>query len=104
MFNNKCKEIINKKVTIRSLLDSINNILYENPNITMDSEILVSDLNMQKFIEEFKIYPTYDYRDKSYKVGIYLSPNKDTQENLKIQNPIVEDTQENLEWLKKYRR
>ena len=45
-----------------------------NPNITLDSEVIISDINMGAFKQEVKIYPTHDYKDEKMKVGIYLNP------------------------------
>ena len=45
-----------------------------NPQITMDSEVIISDINMSSFKQEIKVYPTYDYKDNQMKVGMYLNP------------------------------
>ena len=63
-----------KKFTIRNLLKSLEEIMAENPQITMDSEVVISDINISCFKQQVKIYPTYDYKDEQMKVGMYLSP------------------------------
>jgi ribosomal protein L29 len=63
-----------KKFTIKSLLNSLEEIMARNPEITLDSEVIISDINMGAFKQEVKIYPTHDYKDGQMKVGIYLNP------------------------------
>ena len=63
-----------KKFTIKSLLNSLEEIMARNPEITLDSEVIISDINMSSFKQEVKIYPTHDYKDGQMKVGIYLNP------------------------------
>jgi uncharacterized protein YrzB (UPF0473 family) len=63
-----------KKFTIKSLLNSLEEIMARNPEITLDSEVIISDINMSSFKQEIKVYPTHDYKDEKMKVGIYLSP------------------------------
>lgn len=69
----KCTNQYNK-MTIKSLLNSLEEIMARNPNITLDSEVIISDINMGAFKQEVKIYPTHDYKDGQVKVGIYLNP------------------------------
>jgi hypothetical protein len=87
-----------KKFTIKSLLNSLEEIMARNPEITLDSEVIISDINMSFFKQEIKVYPTHDYKDEKMKVGIYLNPyEKDelidtveeepTQEVMKEVNP-----------------
>ena len=63
-----------KKFTIKSLLNSLEEIMARNPNITLDSEVIISDINMGVFKNEIKVYPTFDYKDNKVKVGIYTNP------------------------------
>ena len=63
-----------KKFTIKSLLNSLEEIMARNPEITLDSEVIISDINMSSFKQEIKVYPTHDYKDEKMKVGIYLNP------------------------------
>lgn len=63
-----------KKFTIKSLLNSLEEIMARNPQITLDSEVIISDINMSFFKQEVKVYPTYDYKDQQMKVGLYLNP------------------------------
>lgn len=69
----KCTDTY-KKFTIKSLLNSLEEIMARNPKITLDSEIIISDINMSSFKQEIKVYPTHDYKDEKMKVGIYLNP------------------------------
>lgn len=69
----KCTNQYNK-MTIKSLLNSLEEIMARNPEITLDSEVIISDINMGAFKQEVKIYPTHDYKDGQVKVGIYLNP------------------------------
>ena len=70
----KCTNNQYKKFTIKSLLNSLEEIMARNPEITLDSEVIISDINMGAFKQEVKIYPTHDYKDGQMKVGIYLNP------------------------------
>ena len=63
-----------KKFTIKSLLNSLEEIMARNPQITLDSEVIISDINMSYFKQEIKVFPTHDYKDNQMKVGIYLNP------------------------------
>lgn len=63
-----------KKFTIKELLKALEEIMALNPEITLDSEVIVSDLNMSSFKQEIKVYPTHDYRDRQAKVGLYINP------------------------------
>ena len=62
-----------KRFTIKSLINSLNEVMSRNPEITLDSEIIISDLNMNEFKHEFRVYPTHDYKDGQTKIGIYLN-------------------------------
>lgn len=73
----KCKKEKEKqynRITIRSLLNSLEDIMARNPNITLDSEVIISDINMGVFKNEIKVHPTFDYKDNKVKVGIYTNP------------------------------
>lgn len=61
-------------MTIKSLLNSLEEIMARNPQITLDSEVIISDLNMSFFKQEIKVLPTHDYKDGQMKVGLYLNP------------------------------
>lgn len=63
-----------KRITIRTLFNSLEEVMARNPQITLDSEVIISDLNMGVFKSEVYIYPTHDYKDRKVKVGIYLNP------------------------------
>ena len=70
---NKCNNQY-RKMTIKSLINSLEEIMVRNPNITLDSEIIISDINMSYFKQEIKVYPTHDYKDGQMKVGLYINP------------------------------
>ena len=63
-----------KKFTIRNLYKTLEEIMAYNPDINMDTEIIISDVNMSNFKQEIKVYPTKDYRDRQVKVGLYINP------------------------------
>lgn len=63
-----------KKFTIRNLYKTLEEIMAHNPEITMDTEIIISDINMSNFKQEIKVYPTVDYKDRKTKVGLYINP------------------------------
>jgi uncharacterized protein YrzB (UPF0473 family) len=91
-----------KKFTIKSLLNSLEEIMARNPQITLDSEVIISDINMSSFKQEIKIYPTHDYKDGQMKVGIYLNPYEkdeliDTVEEVKteqVSEQVKEETEQ----------
>ena len=86
------------------------------PEITMDSEVIISDINMGVFKNELRVYPTYDYKDRKVKVGIYLNPYekdeileeeepiKETHTQIKSIVGTKEEPTQELAWLNKYRR
>lgn len=63
-----------KKFTIKSLLNSLEEIMARNPQITLDSEVVISDTDMSFFKQDIKVYPTFDFRSRQMRVGLYLSP------------------------------
>lgn len=99
-----------RKFTIKSLLNSLEEIMARNPQITMDSEVIISDINMSYFKQEVKVYPTYDYKDGQMKVGIYLNPYENnelldtTTEETEQVSEQVNHTSRDLSWLNKYAR
>ena len=85
-----------KKFTIKSLLNSLEEIMARNPEITLDSEVIISDINMSSFKQEIKVHPTHDYKDKKMKVGIYLNPYEkdellDTVEEEELTQEVMEE-------------
>ena len=88
----KCTNQYNK-MTIKSLLNSLEEIMARNPNITLDSEVIISDINMGTFKQEVKIYPTHDYKDGQVKVGIYLNP-YEKDETLDVEEETKEEVKE----------
>lgn len=87
---NKCNNQY-RKMTIKSLINSLEEIMVRNPNITLDSEIIISDINMSCFKQEIKVYPTHDYKDGQMKVGLYINP-YEKDETLDV----VEETKEEV--------
>ena len=66
-----------KRLTIRELIKSFTEIISENSEITLDSEIIVSDVLMRQLNREFKLYTTFDYTDRKSKVGLFVNPDED---------------------------
>ena len=107
-----------KKFTIRNLYKTLEEIMACNPEISLDTEILISDMNMTNFKQEVKVYPTMDYKDRQMKVGLFLNPyEKDElledieQEELKAEQATVQVTEQVTEqatkqnnWFEKYTR
>lgn len=85
---NKCNNQY-RKMTIKSLINSLEEIMSRNPNITLDSEIIISDINMSYFKQEIKVYPTHDYKDGQMKVGLYINP-YEKDETLDVEETIEE--------------
>ena len=107
----KCKSNEYTKITIKDLFNSLEEVMLRNPNITLDSEVIISDLNMKEFMREFKIYPTFDYTDRKHKAGIYFkSTEKETvqvkEETVQAKEETVQAdcTSKDLSWLNKYAR
>lgn len=88
----KCTNQYNR-MTIKSLLNSLEEIMARNPEITLDSEVIISDINMGAFKQEVKIYPTHDYKDGQVKVGIYLNP-YEKDETLDVEEGTKEEVKE----------
>lgn len=89
---NKCNNQY-RKMTIKSLLNSLEEIMARNPEITLDSEVIISDVNMSYFKQEIKVYPTHDYKDRQMKVGIYLNP-YEKDETLDVEEETKEEVKE----------
>ena len=102
----KCNTNEYTRVTIKSLINSLNEVMLRNPNITLDSEVIISDLNMKEFIREFKIYPTFDCTDSKHKAGIYFKPTEVEIATVQVKEESVQAdcTSNNLSWLNKYAR
>ena len=108
MYKN-CKE----KLTIRSLINSLNNIMAENPNLNLDSEVIITDLSYQEFEDVF-VYLSRDVYYNRDKVGLQLSPKKKVEPDEREgyteprlgDNTGVEEKREvqvNKNWWEKYR-
>ena len=89
---NKCNNQY-RKMTIKSLLNSLEEIMVRNPDITLDSEIIISDINMSYFKQEIKVYPTHDYKDGQMKVGLYINP-YEKDETLDVEEETKEEVKE----------
>ena len=46
-----------------------------NPELTWDSEVIISDLPMTEFRERYEMYVTTDYKDGKTKLCIFTIPN-----------------------------
>ncbi len=98
-----------RKFTIKSLINSLEEVMARNPQITMDSEVIISDINMSSFRQEIKVYPTHDYKDGKVKVGIYINPYEtdellDTVGETEQVTEQVNNTRQDISWLNKYAR
>lgn len=96
-----------KATTIRDLINSLKEVMVRNPNITWDSELIISDLDLSFFGNDCKLFPTYDYKDRKTKLGIYVIRNKieDEEEPQPIKQqvkPLTKNTTD-TEWLNKYK-
>ena len=91
----KCTNQYNR-MTIKSLLNSLEEIMARNPEITLDSEVIISDINMSSFKQEIKVHPTHDYKDEKMKVGIYLNPYEKDEllDTIEEEEPTQEVTEE----------
>ena len=80
----------------------------ENPRLSWDSEVIISDLQMSEFRNNFKLYVINDYETRTQKLGLFLLPNdpSDFEENeTGNENNIPEtisETQKDSSWLDKY--
>lgn len=116
---NNCKQIL----TIRNLINSLNDIMTRSSNIDLDSEVVIADLNFQEF-DNIRIYPIKDVYYGQNKVGIFVTPKKYEEPSYEEQTKTikhelleetvqVQETQEELvqvqasnrnnDWWEKYR-
>ena len=79
MFNKKCKKSKYQKHTIQSLIYSLKEIMTENPELTWDSEVIISDLKSMEFRKRYDMYVTTDYKDGKTKLCLFTIPD-DTSE------------------------
>lgn len=81
---NNCKQ----KLTIRNLINSLNDIMTRSSNINLDSEIIIANAGNWQEFGNIRIYPIKDvYYGQNDKVGIYIQPIEHTEEP-------TEDTEE----------
>ena len=73
-----CKEIL----TIRHIINSLNNIMTRSSNITLDSEVIITDVNLQEF-EAIGVHTIKDIFYGEDKIGIYVKP-KETSKKQEI--------------------
>ena len=92
-----------RKTTIRKLINSIKEVMIQNPTLNWDSEILLSDINMSFFEGECKVLPTYDYKSRNLKLGIYIIPENEFIENSTPTPVKVKANGEDTAWLNKYK-
>jgi hypothetical protein len=86
MFNKKKKSEIKTTFTIESLIYSLKDIMTENPRLSMDSDVIISDLQMSEFKKNFKLYVINDYETNKAKLGIFLLPNDNSEFNEEPEN------------------
>ena len=98
MFRKKCEKP-NNTYTIQSLIYSLKEIMTENPELTWDSEVIISDLQSMELKREFKLYVLHDPHDNKKKLGIYSLPTTDTEETEEEKTP---KTNKDNSWWNKY--
>lgn len=79
-----CKEIL----TIRNIINSLNDIMTRSSNITLDSEIIISDSNYQ----EFEVAEIFSIKDIFYgedKVRLCIKP-KETVKKYEKEKEIIQ--------------
>ena len=88
---NNCKQIL----TIRNLINSLNDIMTRSSNIDLDSEIIIANAGNWQEFGNIRIYPIKDvYYGQNDKVGIYIQPIDRTEET-------TEDIEETSKIIKK---
>ena len=75
MFGKKKKKCETTKFTIKSLVYSLQAMMTENPRLSWDSPVIISDLQMSGFKNNFKLYPVNDYENGTIKLGLFVLPN-----------------------------
>ena len=79
-----CKEIL----TIREIINSLNNVMTGSANITLDSPVIITDVNLQEF-EATGVHTIKDIYYGEDKVGIYIKP-KEVTKNYEEEKEIIE--------------
>ena len=79
-----CKEIL----TIRHIINSLNDIMTRSSNITLDSEIIISDTNYQEY-EDLILFPIKDIFYGENKVKLCLKP-KEVSKEYKEEKEIIQ--------------
>ena len=80
-----CKQ----KLTIRNIINSLNDIMTRSSNINLDSEVVIADLNFQEF-DNIRIYPIKDvYYGQNDKVGLFVTPKKPQEITLEEQTKVI---------------
>ena len=82
------KKNCKQKLTIRNIINSLNDIMTRSSNIDLDSEVIISDLNFQEF-DNIRIYPIKDVFYGNDKVGIFITPKKPQEITLEEQAKVI---------------
>lgn len=108
-----CKEIL----TIRNIINSLNEIMTRSANIDLDSEVIIANAGTLEEFDNIRMYPIKDVYYGQDKVGIYIEPKqvevseelgqKIIKEDLLdiVEEPTEEPVQEasNNNWWDKYK-
>lgn len=82
------KKNCKQKLTIRNIINSLNDIMTRSSNIDLDSEVIIADLNFQEF-DNIRIYPIKDVFYEQDKVGIFITPKKPQEITLEEQTKVI---------------
>lgn len=82
------KKNCKQKLTIRNIINSLNDIMTRSSNIDLDSEVIIADLNFQEF-DNIRIYPIKDVFYGQDKVGIFITPKKPQEITLEEQTKVI---------------
>lgn len=82
------KKNCKQKLTIRNIINSLNDIMTGSSNIDLDSEVIITDLNFQEF-DNIRIYPIKDVFYGQDKVGIFITPKKPQEITLEEQTKVI---------------
>lgn len=96
MFRKKKNQKCDTKFTIESLVYSLQAMMTENPRLSWDSPVVISDLQMSGFRNNFKLYPINDYETGKIKLGLFILPN-DLDSEFEGEPEIEEELKPNAE-------
>lgn len=81
-----CKQ----KLTIRNVINSLNDMMTRSSNITLDSEIIIANSNTFEEFDNVIMYPIRDVFYGQDKVGIYIEP-KQVEANEELEKRIIQE-------------